>query len=273
MVKGAVGIVRAAPLMPGRRPRAFTRTELLAQVLRHRVFGSLDLSQVEQPDLTAVISATDLTSTNAVRFGSGVSSCAPFGRITDPVPVADAVAASAAFPVLLPALVRRYEFQNSRGHRTDHVLTMTDGGVYDNLALLPLMPGRSAAHTSHVYELDHLIAVDSGRGRSLKGGATYFPTRMARSLDITFAKAQDSTRAQLHKAAEYGQLRGFVHSYLAMHDDNLPVPVADLVARSDVIGYPTNFRAMSAVDLALLTARGEQLTRVLLAHYCPHLIG
>ncbi|XVV00773.1 patatin-like phospholipase family protein [Actinosynnema sp. CA-248983] len=271
LVRGAAGVIRAAPLMPGRRPRAFTRTELLAQVLRSRLFSSLDLSEVVQPELATVISATDLTTTNAVRFGSGVSSCSAFGRITDRIPVADAVAASAAFPVLLPALVRRYEFQTGDGRRAHQVLTMTDGGVYDNLALLPLMPGRSAAHTSHVYELDHLIAVDSGRGRSLKGGAVYFPTRMARSLDITFAKAQDATRSQLHKAAESRQLRGFVHSYLAMHDRNLPVPLADLVPRSAVIGYPTNFSAMSATDLTLLTTRGEQLTRVLLAHYCPQL--
>jgi NTE family protein len=272
LAKGAVGVIRAAPL-PGRRPRTFTRTELLAQVLRARLFGSLDLTEVARPDLATVISATDLTTTNAVRFGSSVSSCSPHGRITNPVPVADAVAASAAFPVLLPALVRRYEFQDSQGQRQEHTLAMTDGGVYDNLALLPLMPGRSAAHTSHVYELNHLIAVDSGRGRSLGRSATYFPTRMARSFDITYAKAQDATRTQLNMAADSGHLRGFVHSYLAMQDRNLPVPLADLVPRSEVVGYPTNFRAMPAADLNRLATRGEQLTRVLLAHYCPRLIS
>lgn len=65
--------------------------------------------------------------------------------------------------------------------------------------------------------------------------------------------------------------KGFVHSYLAMQDRNLPVPLADLIPRAEIIGYPTNFNAMSAADLNLLAARGEQLTRVPLAHYCSRL--
>jgi NTE family protein len=271
LARGAAGVIRATPLLPGRRPRTFTRTELLAQVLQSRLFGSRDLTEVTQPNLATVISATDLTTTNAVRFGSIISSCSAYGRITDRIPLADAVAASAAFPALLPALTRRYEFETSHGHREEHTLTMTDGGVYDNLALSPLMPGRSSAHTSHVYGLDHLITVDAGRGRSRSSGASYLPTRLLRSFDITYAKAQDGTRAQLNKVAESRQLRGFVHTYLAMQDDNLPVPLSDLIPRAAVVSYPTNFNAMSAADLNLLATRGEQLTRVLLAHYCPQL--
>jgi len=59
---------------------------------------------VTHAGLANVISATDLITTNAVRFGSQVSSCSAHGRITEPIPVAEAVAASAAFPILLPAL-------------------------------------------------------------------------------------------------------------------------------------------------------------------------
>ncbi|CCQ46129.1 putative secreted domain protein [Pseudarthrobacter siccitolerans] len=62
------------------------------------------MNEVTHPNLDAIISATDLATANAVRFGSLVSSSSPYGRITDSVPVADAVAASAAFPALLPAL-------------------------------------------------------------------------------------------------------------------------------------------------------------------------
>lgn len=271
LAKGAAGVIRAAPLLPGRRLRTFTRTELLAQVLRSQLYGPLDLTEVTHSNLATVITATDLTTTNAVRFSNSNSSCSPYGRIIDRIPLAEAVAASAAFPALLPALTRRYEFQTSQGHRDKHVLTMTDGGVYDNLALSPLMPGRSSEHTSHVYELDHLIAVDAGRGRSLRSGSSFLPTRLVRSFDITYAKAQDATRAQLNNAAESGRLQGFVHTYLAMQDHRLPVALSDLVPRSAVIRYPTNFNAMSAADLDLLATRGEQLTRVLLTSYCPQL--
>ncbi|OLZ44687.1 hypothetical protein BS329_35880 [Amycolatopsis coloradensis] len=271
LARGAIGAVRAMSGLLGRRPRAFTRTDILARVLRDRLFGSRDLSEVTHQDLTTVISATDLTTTNAVRFGSTVSSCSAYGRITDRVPVADAVAASAAFPALLPALNRKYDFQNGQGQRGRHTLTMTDGGVYDNLGLSPLLPGRSVTHTSHVYDLDHLIAVDAGRGRTPRMEPFYLPGRLKRSFDIAYAKAQDGTRAQLNLAAASGQLRGVVHAYLAMPDDKLPIPLADHVPRAAVVGYPTNFKAMEAAELNLLAIRGEQLTRVLLNHHCSHL--
>ena len=97
-----------------------------------------------------MLSATDMASGNAVRFGSRRSSCSPYGEIIGPVTVAEAVAASAAYPVAFPALTRRYDFRDQRGVVTTRNLVMTDGGVYDNLGLSPLLPGRSRAHTGHV---------------------------------------------------------------------------------------------------------------------------
>jgi hypothetical protein len=38
-----------------------------------------------------------------------------------------------------------------------------------------------------------------------------------------------------------------------------------------VVGYPTNFGAMSADDLARLSRRGEQLTRLAIDSYLPDL--
>jgi predicted acylesterase/phospholipase RssA len=272
LAKGAVSTFRSLPGLPGRRPRTFTRTDALVQALLSRPFGSRNVDNVTHPDLDTVISATDLITTNAVRFGSARSSSSPYGRIVEPVQVADAVAASAAFPLLLPALTRTYEFEDSRAERHTRTVTMTDGGVYDNLGLSPLLPGRSQAFTSHVYDLDYVVAVDAGRGRKVKPAASFLPGRLARSFDITYNKTQDGSRAQLNAASEHGRLRGFVHAYLAMQDRHLPTPVADCVPRAAVVGYPTNFAPVPGEDLRLLTVRGEQLTRVLLAHYCPELV-
>jgi hypothetical protein len=72
-------------------------------------------------------------------------------------------------------------------------------------------------------------------------------------------------------AARTGQIRGFVHSYLGMPDHRLPVPVADLVPCERVRTYGTNFKAMKPDDLEAIATRGEQLTRTLIAHYCPQL--
>lgn len=62
-----------------------------------------------------------------------------------------------------------------------------------------------------------------------------------------------------------------VYVYLGMIDWRLPMPVADLVPRSAVADYPTNFAAMDSQSLTALTTRGEQLTRLLISHYCQDL--
>jgi len=61
-----------------------------------------------------------------------------------------------------------------------------------------------------------------------------------------------------------------------MRDGRLPVPLAELIPRDRVAGYPTDFQAMTQAYLDLLALRGEQLVRTLLptstsSHslYCP----
>ena len=253
------------------RARSHSRTDSLVAALGARPFGQRLLGEVTHPDLATVLSATDMASGNAVRFGSQVTSCSAYGVITTAVPVAEAVAASAAYPALLPALIRHYEFRDHRGAVHRRQLVMTDGGVYDNLGLSPLLPGRSPQHSDHVYDLDYLIAVDAGRGRATRGAARFLPMRLKQAFDITYGKTQDAARTRIHLAGESGQIQGFVHAYLGMVDTKLPVPVNDLVTREQVERFPTNFAPMDWPDIQAITVRGEQLSRVLLRHYCPTL--
>ncbi|MBY8861224.1 patatin-like phospholipase family protein [Nocardia sp. CA2R105] len=255
------------------QPRRYTRTNSLLAALAARAFGAKNLTEVTHPGLDTVLSATDLETTNAIRFGSRVSACSPHGTISDCLTVADAVAASAAFPLLLPPISREFTFQPLDGQAHRRRVLLTDGGVYDNLGLSPLLPGRSLQHTSHVYELDYIIACDAGRGRTPITSRGYLPMRLKRSFDITYEKTQDSGRARIHEAQRTGQITGFVHAYLAMKDNRLPAPLVDLVPRVEIIDYPTNFAKMSQEHLDALSTRGEQLTRVLLAYYCPRLLA
>lgn len=94
---------------------------------------------------------------------------------------------------------------------------------------------------------------------------------MKRSFESTFRKAQDAGRGRLHQYAAAGDLAGFVMPYLGNQDRALPVVPADLVRREEVVDYPTDFSAMSAEDIERLALRGEQLTRLLVDHYCPEL--
>ncbi|SCG58214.1 NTE family protein [Micromonospora echinaurantiaca] len=259
--------------LPGgkNRPRQSSRTEALVDALASRAFGVKEMAQVTHPKLSTVISATDLSTGNAVRFGSDVSSCSPHGTIIEPVPVADAVAASAAFPVLLPQLNRTYTFTRTDGTQHIKTMSMTDGGVYDNLGISPLLPGRSRQHTSHVYDLDYIIAVDAGPGRTAPRAPNFMLGRLKRSFEIAHTRNQDGSRARVHELAAAGHVKGFVYSYLGMRDSRLPIPIADLVEREQVAAYPTNFARMAPADLQAVAIRGEQLTRTLIEFYCPQL--
>jgi NTE family protein len=265
---------RAAVVRPRGEPltRTANRTDALRDTLAARAFGHRQLHQVGRAGLTTVITATDLRTGNAVRFGSERSACSIYGSIVEPVSVADAVAASAAFPLLLPAVERAYSFRSAVNAAPErHVVLLIDGGVYDNLGLSVLEPGRSPNHTPHTYELDYIIACDAGRGRLPLSSGHFAGARLRRSFDVVHRRAQDAARGRLHEAAAAGLIDGFVHTYLGMPDSRLPVPMSDLVPVERVRDYPTNFRAMSGSDLSAISTRGEQLTRALLSHYCPQL--
>jgi NTE family protein len=242
-------------------PPAFTRTEALVEALRARGLG-IPMAAVTHEDLNVVLSATDLSNGNAVRFGSQVSASSPLGRIIGDVPVADAAAASAAFPLLLPALVRTYDFELADGSRVSRRIAMTDGGVYDNLGVAPLLPGRSRGHTSHVYELDALVVVDAGRGRFDRKPAGQWFNRTKQTFEISHGRVQDGARSQIY--AQTGIQ--VVHVYLGSRDARLP-KIPDLVPRDPISAYKTNFAAMPAADLESLSVRAEQITRALTAEY------
>ncbi len=116
-----------------------------------------------------------------------------------------------------------------------------------------------------------MIACDAGPGPGRIRSPHVWPTRMKRVVDIMHSRGQHGGRTPLFTARENGKLDGMVYVYLGMIDQRLPVPVADLVPRSVVADYPTNFAAMDDRSLTALTTRGEQLTRLLISHYCPDL--
>jgi len=276
-VLGPSGLVRSTSSAIGsvlpdsaRTDRPYNRTDALRTLLATRLFGDRLVSDPTRPGLATVLNATDLITSRAVRFGSKNSSSSQHGTITDPVTVAEAVAASAAFPLLLPAVERTYAFERN-GSVSRIKVNLTDGGVYDNLGLSVLDPTRSPDHTRHVYRCDYVVACDAGRQEKGQSGARLLPLRLKRSFDITYRKTQDASRSSLHAAGAAGHLDGFVHAYLGQQDRRLPMPVADLVPLTRVNDYPTNFRAMTQDDLNAVSARGEQLVRALLAHYCPRL--
>ena len=96
---------------------AYNRTDVFRDVLAEYLFGDACVHQVARKSLQTVINATELRTGSAFRFGSRQSGCWRFGVIApEDALVADAVAASAAYPLFFPALERSYRF--TKGART-----------------------------------------------------------------------------------------------------------------------------------------------------------
>ncbi len=257
----------AAPLA-----RRWSRTDAFEDILAE-VLGERTMDAVRVRDgLDVVINACDLRTGHAVRFGSRESGSWTLGRIArNDVQLATAVAASAAYPLLLPALDRTWSFERRDGSSVDTRLALTDGGVFDNLGTSPLRPGRSRTHSYNVFDVPYVISCDAGRGQLGAYTPFHAPSRVKRAFEASFRKLQDSGRAALHEHAAHGELAGFVMPYLGQQDASLPWLPADLVRREEVADYPTDFAAMPAEMIELLARRGEQLTRLLLDFYCQEL--
>jgi integrative and conjugative element protein (TIGR02256 family) len=253
--------------------RWVSRTTAFEHALRDLLFRDLLLTSPRRPGLDVVLNACELRSGSAFRFGSRESGSWRYGTLRDNnVPVSHAVAASAAFPILLPALDKEYDFVDRNGEVKRRRVLLTDGGVYDNLGITCLEPGRSPEFSTNTFPVDYILCCDAGHGLFDPRPIPYwFVPRLSRSFESVFRKAVNAGQSRLHEYAASGALKGFVLSYLGQQDRQLPYLPPDLIPREEVTTYPTDFSPMSAQDLERLTRRGEQLTRLLLARYCPEL--
>jgi predicted acylesterase/phospholipase RssA/proteasome lid subunit RPN8/RPN11 len=249
--------------------RFSSATEAMADVF-DELFTGKDLSDPRRGGVDVVLNACELRTGSAFRFGSRESHCWRYGTVVGDIPVATAVAASAAYPIMLPALDRELRFRRGEVEESKRVV-LTDGGVFDNLGTSVLEPGRDSSITV-TYELDYIVACDAGRGLLDDGYIPYaFPSRLRRAFEATFRKAQDGARNRLHLHAASGGIKGFVFPYLGQREHDLPLVPVDLPLRDEVVDYPTDFAAMSDNTIELIAGRGEKLTRLLLDFYCPEL--
>lgn len=275
----SAGAMGARALSVGRRTgraqpplrRWASRTDAFEETLAHRLFGSQALDAPRRDDLDVVINACDLRTGSAVRFGSRESGISRLGQIHDRISIATAVAASAAYPLLLPSLDRIYELEGRDGTENKERVLLTDGGVFDNLGTSCLEPGRSERHSYNVFPVDYIIACDAGRGLLADAYPVGTVARVARAFEATHRKVQDASRGRLHALVATGELTGFAMPYLGQQDHRLPWRPPELVRRDHVVAYPTDFAPMPQADLDALATRGEQLTHLLLERWCPGL--
>jgi len=258
-------------------PRWRSWSTAFEDVLRSRLFGDKRLADMGRRKLDMVLNAAELRTGAAFRFGSNCSASWRQGRIkNNDVRVATAVGASAAYPAFLSALHRTFSLVNQDGKTNRHHLVLTDGGVFDNLGVSCLEPGRSERYSYHVYDVDHLFCCSAGHGQWSGGQYPYgWKQRLQRAFGLLFKKQQDGAVSRLFSYRRRGNFDSFVFPYLGQKDERLIDQLGEealpenFVEREQVARYPTDFRAMPEVDIRRITRRGEQLTRLLLEAYGP----
>lgn len=249
-----------------------SRTDVFKSVIEKRLFSSLALNSTRRDNVDIVIGACELRTGSAFRFGNQFSGNWRLGNVLNDIDVATAVTASAAYPIFLPSLDRRWNFKKNDRENSVRVL-LTDGGVYDNLGLQALEPNRNPEFSLHTFSCDYLIVCNAGHGQ--ESGEllplSYFK-RVSKSFSTIHRRVQDSAMHNLHHLKTTGLIKGFVMPYLGQVDERLPWRPGDFVLRDDVISYPTNFSRMTDENISKLSNRGEQLTKILVSHYLPEIL-
>lgn len=251
--------------------RFASRTTLLEAALDDVLFHGARLSDLpKRPHL--IVNATELRTGSAFRFGTIESGSWRWGKLhRNEVTIAHAVAASAAYPLFLPAFDETLTFEKDGALSNSRVL-LTDGGVYDNLGLGCLWPDRSPDVSLNVTPVDTIICCSAGYGLRQDPPSQFVFARMLSVFSATFDRAQNAAIHRVHEAQRTGQIKSFVFPYLGQQDRKLPNAPAYLVRREEVHAYPTNFDAMADEWIDRLSLRGEQLTLCLARAYVPHLI-
>lgn len=177
------------------------------------------------------------------------------------------LAASAAFPPLLPALDLELDFHKEHSGDSRKRVILTDGGVYDNLGITCLEPGRDSAYTRFTYDTTFLIVCDAGHGMRPDTARPFWcPARMGAAFGTVFKKAVDANKKVLHSWGEKPDF-GFIYAFLGQQDTKLDTKPSDFVTRDQVNTYPTDFAAITEQDQDRLTRRGEQQMEILIGMY------
>lgn len=243
-----------------------SRTTILRRAF-DEVFESRSFQDLRADRPKLIVVACELQAKSAFYFATeGIGSWRYGLADSSSVHLAHAVAASASYPAALPALDERMTFKRD-GVSTSRRVVLTDGGVYDNLGLSPVWPGRDANTSLHVEEFDRLIVCRAGYNLEVGWSGSFWPSRMISVMESLHARAQNLAMTRLFDLRKTGAIKEFLLPYLGQDDARLKCAPADLVTREVAAGYPTNFSAMPGLWIDRLSRRGEQLTLALIDEY------
>lgn len=174
-------------------------------------------------------------------------------------PISRAVAASSAFPPVFPPL--RLEPAQYAPAKAVEYVTLTDGGIYDNMGVNPLVRDRNA--------LDYVIISDGGKPFAIDQQPTESGAVVLKAgLDIMM----EQIRGLEFDRIQYRHLAGRGPRPLWFSIDSVEGEEnAGDAAFASAIG--TNLKRLSDPEMAVLTRHGGALVEARIRRYAPELVG
>lgn len=205
--------------------------ERVASIYRERLFGDTTLQEL--PDSPRfIINATNLETGSLVLFSKQAVSDWEVGSVPNPeLRLAVAVAASSAFPPFLSPYVldlsdSPWETQPGNVHTGPEFrrkLSLSDGGVYDNLGL------ETAWRRCH-----RIVASDAGGRLTVEGDPhDDWGRHMVRVLKVVDGQVRTLRRRQLQDALDRGDRDG---AYISIRSSLADTHVSDPLPADDAVG-------------------------------------
>ncbi len=249
------------------------RAEELAAIFDEKLYQGKKLSAETRNGLEITINACELSTNTAFRFSNKIINNWLLGEVsTDSVSLAEAVAASAAYPILVSTMDKHFEFKKNGGRKKKKVF-LTDGGVYENQGITALWPDRSAEYSYPHCHFDYIIACDAEPSRSLPRQPNLtLLDKFKECLSTLMGRISSMNFKVLHEYKNARKIKGFVLARLNTEDENILFKDDKFVSYARVADYPTDFKAMKKEDIERLSNRGEQITDSFVRQYASDLI-
>ena len=240
-----------------------SRLDKLADTYDRDLFHGATLDQLNAgPRL--YLNATNLASGNLFFFVTGENKGSEMGehelgtRPAGGFPLARAVAASSAFPPVFPPMKLTKTDYDVPG--VDYI-TLTDGGVYDNLGANPLFRDRNA--------LDYALISDAGKPFEVEGRPTEWGSIVLKeSIGILMEQVRGLQFKRLELCEKANQKpRGIWFSIDSVEGE---AQAGDAAFASAV---PTNLKKLSAPELTVLTRHSAALLTSRIMTYAGELNG
>ncbi len=240
-----------------------SRTEALASSYKEDLFGDLSLDHLKNGP-RIYLNATNLATGNMFFFVAGGGDKSEMGehelgQVDSPnYPISKAVAASSAFPPVYPPL--RVDKDHFSVPSVDYV-ALTDGGVYDNLGVNPLLRKQRN-------KLDYSITSDAGKPFEIDQTPTGSSVAVLKeSLDIMMEQVRGQQFQRL--LWQYRAGEGPKPIWFSIDSDEGEIQEGDSESASSIA---TRLKCLRNIEIEVLMRHGGALVESRLRTYTPELL-